>query len=122
MAEASAFRFFEDPIARTSPSEVFIAANGQTFSGPNLIGVPVEIVQDMVDAIRDLAGQGLTDGVGETAKVIFRPDGTTWGTITAVITPGVAGGAPPAVTSIIVGATYSVAKALDLADGLELFL
>lgn len=118
MAEASAFRYFDDPVARTGASEIFVALTG-TFTGPGLLSVPFEVAPLLAQAIRDLAGQDTTDGIAETTKAIYLASGALWGSVSCWVTAG----APAVVSTVTVGGVaYGLTKALDLADGLEQFV
>lgn len=121
MPRVSSFAFSEDG-GITAPTVCDINWAAQTVTYPGQLGLPFAEVPEVIQAIRDLANQDLADNVGETAKVIYREDGTVGAAVNCTITPGAAG-SDPFVNTISPGASaFSKGKALDLCVGLETYV
>jgi hypothetical protein len=116
MARVASFEFYDDPVAHTGNSTCTINWTAQTvtFLASTVSFAYVEQLADVIDL---LAGQDVTDFEVDVTRTIYKPDGTVAVIVTAI--PNVIDGS---ITSIVVGATYSKAKAKDLAQGLRDFV
>ena len=117
MANVAAFWAYEDPVHEAGERLlVTLSEDGMSFSAGPLAGVRTSQAAEIAQAIRDVADD---DGDVYSVKILAQHSET----VKIDRQPCLAApDAPDALRILINGASLPVMQAIDLADGLELFL